>query len=114
LIRLVYEGMVTLVMFEFKINREGESATLHFIGNLSVKDTSNLKKELIALRDSGVKSLTLDFAKLNFLDSSGIGILLHTYSWTKEKQGSIRIINMSNEVKTIFTISNLMDIFNIS
>jgi anti-anti-sigma factor len=100
-------------MFEFKIDREGDSATLHFVGNLSVKDTAKVKSELILLRDSGIKKLVFDFAKLEYLDSSGIGVLLHAYTWTKEKQGTIRIINMSKEVRPIFMISNLIDIFNV-
>lgn len=100
-------------MFEFNIDRDGDLATLHFVGNLSVKDTAKVKSELILLRDSGIKKLVFDFAKLEYLDSSGIGVLLHAYTWTKEKQGTIRIINMSKEVRPIFMISNLIDIFNV-
>ena len=100
-------------MFEFRIDRNGEEAMVHFIGNLSVKDTLKVKSELIQLKETGIKKLVFDFAKLSYLDSSGIGILLHSYSWTKEKQGSIRIINMPNEIRTIFQISNLIDVFNV-
>lgn len=100
-------------MFEFHIVRDNQSATVHFVGNLSVKDTAKVKSELIQLRDSGINVLTFDFAELSYLDSSGIGILLHAYTWTKEKQGSIRIINMSKEIRPIFQISNLIDVFNV-
>ncbi|MCZ8158038.1 MAG: STAS domain-containing protein [Leptospira sp.] len=100
-------------MFEFHITKNGEEATIEFIGNLSVKDSSKIKSELIQLKEAGIKRLTFDFGKLAYLDSSGIGVLLHAYNWTKEKQGTIRIINMSPEVKTIFMISNLIDAFNV-
>jgi len=100
-------------MFEFKIDRNGEEATVHFIGNLSVRDTAKVKSELIQLHDAGIKKLIFDFANLTYLDSSGIGILLHSYAWTKEKQGSIRIIHMSKELRPIFQISNLIDVFNV-
>jgi anti-anti-sigma factor len=100
-------------MFEFHINRDGQEATLHFVGDLSVRDTAKVKSELIQLRESGISRLIFDFAKLSYLDSSGIGVLLHAYTWTKEKQGTIRIINMSKEVRPIFQISNLIDVFNV-
>ncbi|TGN20139.1 STAS domain-containing protein [Leptospira idonii] len=99
-------------MFEYRIDRNGEEAVVLFSGSFSVRDSAKVKSELQSLTSSGVKKLIFDFSKLTYLDSSGIGVMLHAYTWIKEKKGFIQIQNMSNEVKTIFTISNLLDIFN--
>ncbi len=98
-------------MFNFKVSKQDTTATVYFEGILSVKDTAKVKAELIGLRDSGITHLIFNFSKLTYLDSSGIGLLLHAYNWTKEKLGSIRIQHMSNEIRTIFQISNLTDVF---
>ncbi|GBF49596.1 anti-sigma factor antagonist [Leptospira ryugenii] len=100
-------------MFELKVKASADSATIHFIGSLSIRDTPTLRSELSRLKDNGIKYIVFDFKELNFLDSSGIGVLLHTYNWAKEREGSVKIIHMSKEVKSIFTISNLLDLFSV-
>lgn len=99
-------------MFQYEINRENDKAIVLLKGSLSLRDTPKLKADIKTLIDTeDVKELVLDFKNLSYLDSSGIGILLHTYSWTKEKKKQVRIIHLSEEVKTIFTVANLLDIF---
>lgn len=99
-------------MFQYEIKRENEKAFVHLEGSLSLRDSPKLRTDIKSLIDTEeIKELVLDFQKLTYLDSSGVGILLHTYSWTKEKNKEVRIINLSAEVRTIFTVANLLDIF---
>ncbi|TGL37754.1 STAS domain-containing protein [Leptospira perdikensis] len=99
-------------MFQHEIKRENEKALVLLEGSLSLRDTPKLKADIKTLIDTPeVEELVLDFKNLSYLDSSGVGILLHTYSWTKEKNKQVRIINLSDEVRTIFTVANLLDIF---
>ncbi|MCT8332925.1 STAS domain-containing protein [Leptospira sp. 85282-16] len=99
-------------MFQYEIKRENDKAIVLLNGSLSVKDTPKFRadlKEQIEMAE--IKELVLDFKNLSYLDSSGIGILLHAYSWTKEKKKQVRIIHLSPEVRTIFAVANLLDIF---
>lgn len=99
-------------MFQYEIKRENEKAIIHLNGSMSLRDTPKLKTEIKELIDSdSVKELVLDFKHLSYLDSSGIGILLHTYSWTKEKQKKVKMVHLSNEIRTIFGVANLLEIF---
>ncbi|TGL90894.1 anti-sigma factor antagonist [Leptospira congkakensis] len=99
-------------MFQYEIKRENEKANVLLEGSLSLRDTPKLKADIKILIDTPeIKELVFDFKNLSYLDSSGIGILLHTYSWTKEKNKLVRIIHLSDEVRTIFTVANLLDIF---
>ncbi|TGK91330.1 anti-sigma factor antagonist [Leptospira brenneri] len=99
-------------MFQYEIKQDGEKAFILFEGSLSLKDSPKLSTDIKSLIESEkIRELVLDFKNLSYLDSSGVGILLRTYSWTKEKDKQVRIINLSDEVRTIFTIANLLDIF---
>lgn len=99
-------------MFQYEIKRENDKAIVLLNGSLSLKDTPKFKADLKEQIDTEeIKELVLDFKNLSYLDSSGIGILLHAYSWTKEKKKQVRIIHLSPEVRTIFAVANLLDIF---
>ncbi|TGK87054.1 anti-sigma factor antagonist [Leptospira noumeaensis] len=99
-------------MFQYEIKRENEKALVLLEGSLSLRDTPKLKADIKTLIDNPeIQELVFDFKNLSYLDSSGIGILLHSYSWTKEKNKLVRIIHLSDEVRTIFTVANLLDIF---
>ncbi|PJZ46148.1 anti-anti-sigma factor [Leptospira brenneri] len=99
-------------MFQYEIKQDSEKAFILFEGSLSLKDSPKLSTDIKSLIESEkIRELVFDFKNLSYLDSSGVGILLRTYSWTKEKDKQVRIINLSDEVRTIFTIANLLDIF---
>ncbi|MCG6152220.1 STAS domain-containing protein [Leptospira bandrabouensis] len=99
-------------MFQYEIKRENDKAIVLLNGSLSLKDTPKFRADLKEQIDTeAIKELVLDFKNLSYLDSSGIGILLHAYSWTKEKKKQVRIIHLSPEVRTIFAVANLLDIF---
>lgn len=101
-------------MFQYEIKQEKEKAIIYLNGSLSLRDTPKLRTEIKELIDSdSVKELVLDFQHLSYLDSSGIGILLHTYSWTKEKNKKVKMVHLSNEIKTIFNVANLLEIFEV-
>lgn len=51
--------------------------------------------------------LTLDFSKVNFMDSSGIGLILGRYKLMKYLKGNIEIINTSPRVERIIKLSGL-------
>ncbi|TGM34115.1 STAS domain-containing protein [Leptospira biflexa] len=99
-------------MFQYEVKRENEKVIIILNGSLSLRDTPKLKTEIKELIDSdSIKELVLDFKYLSYLDSSGIGILLHTYSWTKEKNKKVKMVHVSNEIKTIFSVANLLEMF---
>ncbi|ABZ93789.1 anti-sigma factor antagonist [Leptospira biflexa] len=101
-------------MFQYEVKRENEKVIIILNGSLSLRDTPKLKTEIKELIDSdSIKELVLDFKYLSYLDSSGIGILLHTYSWTKEKNKKVKMVHVSNEIKTIFSVANLLEMFEI-
>ncbi|GBF40970.1 anti-sigma factor antagonist [Leptospira ellinghausenii] len=106
--------VLTEVMFQYEIKRENSKAIIDLNGSLSLRDTPKLKLEIKELIDSdSVTELVFDFQHLTYLDSSGIGILLHTYSWTKEKNKKVKMVHLSSEIRTIFSVANLLEIFQV-
>ncbi|QHI73329.1 anti-sigma F factor antagonist [Aminipila terrae] len=56
------------------------------------------------------KNLILDFSKVEFMDSSGIGVVMGRYNKVKEKGGEILIIGCSKYVKLILEMAGIFTI----
>ena len=59
-----------------------------------------------------VKELVLDFAKLEYISSAGLRVLLAAQK-TMSKQGSMKLIHVSDLVKEIFEVTGFVDILTI-
>lgn len=54
-----------------------------------------------------VQHIVFDFAKTNFMDSSGIGVIMGRYKTVRGLNGSIAVANVNQRLERIFVISGL-------
>ncbi len=100
-------------MFEYQVKEDGQIARIYVKGNLSIKDTKELKSTIKDLIEKDKREIIFDFQELAYIDSSGIGLLLYTYNATKASNQTVKIENLSPEVRTIFAVANLFQAFHI-
>ena len=60
----------------------------------------------------GVKELVLDFAKVEYISSSGLRVLLAEQK-TMNKQGTMKVINVNDTIMEIFEVTGFTDILTI-
>ena len=96
-----------------KINKkqEGSKLVIALEGRLDTTSAPDLEKELKTSLD-GVTDLTLDLAKLDYISSAGLRVLLSAHK-TMMKQGQMKVINASEIVKEVFEVTGFCDILNI-
>ena len=51
-----------------------------------------------------VKELVLDFEKVTFISSYGLKVILEFYKKMKERNGSLKIKNVSEEIRKSFNL----------
>ncbi len=56
------------------------------------------------------KKLILDFSKVNFMDSAGIGMILGRYKMMTMFGGSMNMTNVAPNVKKVFEMSGILKI----
>jgi len=61
-----------------------------------------------------IKRYEIDMAKTVYLDSSALGMLLLLRDYAGGNDATIRIVNCSEAVRNIFSISNFEQLFEIS
>jgi anti-anti-sigma factor len=61
------------------------------------------------LADGGAKKFIVDMKSLEYIDSSGIGVIINTAKLIRPKKGDIVLINVSQSIKDIFKVINLQE-----
>ena len=89
---------------------ENNKAILSVEGWLDTNSAPELGREIEALSD--IESLILDFDKLEYISSAGLRILLSTQK-TMNKEGSMVIKNVNEDVMDIFNITGFVDFLTI-
>ena len=90
--------------------QNGISVTLAVEGRLDTVTAPELEKTIGSLSDT--KELCIDFAKLNYISSAGLRVLLSAHK-TFSKKGNLTIINVNETVMEIFDVTGFKDILNI-
>jgi N-acetylglucosaminyldiphosphoundecaprenol N-acetyl-beta-D-mannosaminyltransferase len=66
-------------------------------------------------QNPGAATLQLDLAKVSFIDSSGLGLLVKTFKLVKQRPGAVlEIINVSSNVRNVIKLANLGDMFGLT
>lgn len=90
---------------------EGNKLTVEVQGRLDTVTAPELEQELTSALE-GVESLVLDFAKLEYISSAGLRILLSTQKKMMGKSG-MTITNVNDEVMEVFDITGFSSVLTI-
>lgn len=80
-------------------------------GRLETSTVSIAQDQLNGLVAQGLKKILLNFERLEFITSAGLGVLLVTAKQLKSVGGEMRICGLNETVLEIFRISGLDTIF---
>jgi len=92
-------------------NKENEALTVALEGRLDTTTAPQLESEL---KDSleGVSALTLDLAKLEYVSSAGLRVLLSAQK-QMNRQGEMKLIHVGETIMEIFEVTGFSDILTI-
>ena len=89
-------------------NAEGNSLTISIEGRLDTMTSPQLEAELKQSID-GVRELTFDFSGVEYVSSAGLRVLLAAQK-IMNRQGSMKLIGVSDEIMEVFEITGFSDI----
>lgn len=98
-------------MLNISKKESGSELTIILEGRLDTTTAPLLENELKEVIE-GKTSLVMDFAKLEYISSAGLRVLLSTQK-IMNKQGAMKIINVCPAVLDIFEVTGFSDILTI-
>ncbi|OHD57209.1 MAG: hypothetical protein A2Y33_07390 [Spirochaetes bacterium GWF1_51_8] len=93
-----------------KINVLSETLVICTIsGELSIfdEDFEVFQKELIAYLKLGIYRFIVDLDSVNYIDSSGIGVIIRLATNAMKKETSIVVVCNQPHVKRVFSVANV-------
>ncbi len=97
-------------MYKLDIGLENKGKNIiiaHLDGHLNYDNTPKAKNTLSSL---DCKALYIDFKKVNFIDRSGIGLLLEMQKEMKEGDKKVAYYGFNNYVKSVIELTKLIHV----
>lgn len=63
--------------------------------------------------EQGSRKIIINFTKVSYLDSSGVGELVGCYTSVKNKSGELRICGMNSRIFSLITMTSLHSVFDV-
>jgi anti-sigma B factor antagonist len=95
---------------------DDEERVLEVVGEIDVATSPILRSELIDLLTDAPTRVTLDFAQVSFIDSSGLGVLVGALKRMREHSPDavLRVAHTQGPVRNVFGITGLDELFELS
>lgn len=97
---------------ELKKIINGNKATVELEGRIDAKIAPELEKELLAL-PAEIKALDLDFKNVSYISSAGLRVMVSVDHVFENRNGSLKIVGVTDEVMEIFEITGFTEFFTI-
>ncbi|MEJ6951005.1 STAS domain-containing protein [Natronospora cellulosivora (SeqCode)] len=80
-------------------------------GELDISTVPVFKEKIVKpLEEGDISYLLLNLKKVNFIDSSGLGVILGRYRYLDKIGGKILLVDLKEQVRKIFTMAGMLKI----
>jgi anti-sigma B factor antagonist len=90
---------------------EGDRTIVEVGGEIDVYTAPKLREQLIDLVSGGSYHLVVDMDNVDFLDSTGLGVLVGGLKRVRAHDGSLRLVCTQERILKIFRITGLTKVF---
>jgi anti-sigma B factor antagonist len=75
--------------------------------------TMTVRNTVRDLLKNDVKKIILNLADVNYIDSSGIGELVSTYTTVTNSGGQLKLLNLTKKIHELLAITKLLTVFQV-
>ncbi|HRG47230.1 MAG: STAS domain-containing protein [Leptospiraceae bacterium] len=96
---------------EITKRKSGETIVIELSGSLDIYTATDFKTYLQANVNTDHSKVVVNMEKLNYIDSSGIGMLIKSLNYMKELDGQLQLANLKESLQKIFKVAGLTAYF---
>src|SRR5262245_63521214 len=103
-----------MAQLSIKQREAGDITILDLSGKITIGEGSvQLREAVRNLLDAGRKKILLNLGDVSYVDSSGIGELVSSYSTANKAGGSLKLLNLTKKIQDLLAITKLLTVFEI-
>ena len=87
--------------------REKDVSVIALRGEIDVYTAPLLRQKIVDLVDEGALNIVVDMEKVDFLDSTGLGVLVEGLKRVKTRGGTLSLVATQDKILKIFDITGL-------
>lgn len=96
---------------DVKVDKQDRATVLTLRGEIDVYTAPRLRQAIVDLVEEGERHLIVDMDNVDFLDSTGLGVLVGGLKRVKTNEGSLSIVITQDKILKIFEITGLDKVF---
>lgn len=101
-----------MASLQIKDRQAGDVTILDLSGKITIGEGSvQLREAVRRMLDEGKKKLLLNLGDVSYVDSSGIGELVSSYTTTGNNGGQLKLLNQTKKIHDLLTITKLVTVF---
>lgn len=93
------------------IDFDGQQVQIQLVDFMFDQDAEELKADLLTFFQEGYRSFVFDFEQLEYIDSTGLAVLIALYKKVNAEGGRVIVKGLKGPVKELFEITRLTRIF---
>jgi anti-sigma B factor antagonist len=92
----------------------GDVTILDLSGKITIGEGSvALRTTIRRMLEEGKKKILLNLAGVGYVDSSGIGELVSSYTAINKDGGQLKLLNLTQKIQDLLTITKLLTVFDV-
>jgi anti-sigma B factor antagonist len=99
---------------EIHTRRVGDVHVLDISGRIVLGDaTARIRHTISDLLQNGGRKIILNLTDVPYIDSSGIGELVRTYTTVTNEGKQLKLLNLTKKIRELLTITKLLTVFDV-
>lgn len=105
--------MARVTDFDVEVEEQDEVAVVAVRGELDIASSPVLRDRLVELGNGDARKLVIDLEAVEFLDSTGLGVLIGGLKRMRSKDGDLVLVCTKPRILKVFEITALTKVFRI-
>ena len=99
---------------EIKKRTAGDIQILDCSGKITLGEgTMTVRNTVLDILKDNERKIILNLGEVNYVDSSGIGELVSTYTTVTNAGGQLKLLNLTKKIQELLAITKLLTVFQV-
>lgn len=102
------------MQFDLETHEHGQWQVLAVTGEIDVATAPRMREAIIDMVNRGDRRIIVDLEAVDFMDSTGLGVLVGALKRVRTHEGSLRVVCTNSRVLKVFEITGLDAVFEVA